>query len=235
MLNGPTAAAPLQMTVLSPSLPAGGHPVPRHVLAETQVLHLARMSASGAATKSMCLATDLSEYMVKQIMLGDGLNDRQRLIFDKEHALALQIEHSGEVRHKQKMWEMSEAAYDVIQNILIPTEAAKHPDLAARTAWDVLKNAGVPVHSEKQVTGGMTANTQLNFYASEKGAQVLDSVTEALKSSNTAMTPLPPINAGNKHTHVSEAEAIVVQATAKAPPGDEPDEIPAPEGTPVAD
>lgn len=201
--------------------------MPHNVLPEHQVLHLARMNAEGCGADAMCAASDLTPYLVKEISAGRGLNDRQRLIFDKEYALGLQRVHSAEIHHKQKMWEYSEAAYDVLKTILLPDHAQKHPDLSARTAWEVLKNAGIPVHSEKQITAGMTANTQINVFASEQGQRVMSKLSEALGEASEHMAPLPPINEGNKHTRVSEAEATSDQP--KVRPATQQDEILPPE------
>ena len=197
------------------------------LLPEHQVLHLARMNASGYGTEAMCAASDLTPYIVKEIAAGRGLNDRQRLIFDKEHALGLQREHSAKIHHKQKMWEMSEGAYDVLKTILLPDQAQKHPDLSARTAWEVLKNAGIPVHTEKQITAGMTINTQINAFATEQGQLVMSKLSEALGEASQHMSPLPPINDGNKHTRVSEAEATAEQP--KVRPITQQDEVLPPE------
>ena len=183
-------------------------------LTEAQLQLLAQMQAREVDRKQIVLATGLSEYRVKKITerkegAESGLTLSQQNRYDTLLSQARQAAYAVGVRHSMKMEEMVEDAYGALNSAVNSFDV--HPELATKTAWEILKNAGAPVHSEREITTGATANTQVNFYASPKGVEAVETVVSAITEMRGEMAvPLPPIGASSPHLRTSEADVLPI-------------------------
>jgi len=192
-------------------------------LTSHQVKYLALGDASGKDMKLIAKSVDLPVRDVKRVLGGELLCVSDRKSFRAIRRASLARRHASDVRHRAKMDALADAAYATIERAVGSFD--NFPDLATKTAWQVLNNTGVdvqPVHGAADGgDGGGTVNAQVNFMGGPQAGEAILTVMKGISAATEGMTPLDPIGSPSKHIRVSEAEVVSSSPPASLPPESE--------------
>ncbi len=195
--------------------------MPPSKLTDSQLQILAVQDVAGKGLETMALSTGLTKSRVEGIVNDGRLKGVQLKAFEGFRANARIVRHAADEKFKMEMQEIAPTAIETIGKAAGSFEA--NPDLATRTSWDVLRNAGMPVVSERGAGGGdMNAVNQINnFFQTPKAQESLTTAFDAIKVATEGMDPLGPVGGPSKHIRVSEAELVTAPKLTTPPEAEE--------------
>ena len=181
--------------------------MPRPKLTKRLILVIADMNSGGSDHKTISLATGFTEDRVKKILSGVGITPHQFDQLNAAKSRTLQTKYCAGAEHHREMQVLVKDCYKTIAKAINGYD--ENPDLAVKTSWKVLENAGIPVFQQPKIQFGGDDSPVNVAFNSDKGQQALDDVFASIRKTTPDMTQLPAIGTPSKHIRISQAEVVV--------------------------
>lgn len=190
---------------------------------DLQLRYVAHGVANDLDPAHVCESAGLTKHMYEKLLGRENVDPHQLSVYDAALSQASARHALVTMRHVGEIERMVPTAYRAIDHVA--GDYQNNPQLAFQAAKYILNNSGAPTVNEAatQQAAVNTVNTQINMYAAEKVAPLIDDLHASIvKTTEELMTvPLPAVGAPSRHVYISSAETIVEPSADDTDPLDE--------------